>query len=97
MLSAKDLKEQSWCLNILYVEDEEILREGMQMTLGKLFQNLYIAKNGQEAFELCKKEKIDIVLTDINMPIMNGIELIQSIQKYQDEVPAIVVLFKQAC
>ena len=92
MLSAKDLKEQSKSLNILYVEDEKILREGMQMTLGKLFQNLYIAKNGQEAFEFCKKEEVDIVLTDINMPIMNGIELVRSIHKYQNKIPAIIVL-----
>jgi len=92
MLSAKDLKEQSASLNILYVEDEAILREGMQATLGKLFQNLYIAKNGQEAFELYKKEHIDIVLTDINMPIMNGIELIQSIETYGQYDSAIVVL-----
>jgi len=92
MLNAKDLKEQSSGLNILYAEDEAILRESMEVTLGKLFANLYVAKNGQEAFEIFKKEKIDIILTDINMPIMSGIEFIQSVHNFTDTPPQITVL-----
>ena len=82
MLSAKDLKELSSTLNILYAEDEKMLRESMQTTLSKLFKNVYVAVNGQEAFEIFKKEDIDLVITDINMPIMSGTELIQSIHKH---------------
>ncbi|MCD4668790.1 MAG: response regulator [Sulfurimonas sp.] len=91
MVNAKDLKVLSSSLNILYAEDEEILREGMQSTLKKLFKNVFIAKNGQEAVEIFKKEDIDIILTDINMPIMDGIELITQINKLQDN-PIIIVL-----
>jgi len=91
MISAKDLKELSSSLTILYAEDENILRESMAETLKKLFKNTYIAKNGQEAIEIFKKEEIDIVLTDINMPIMDGVELINMINKLQDN-PIIIVL-----
>ena len=92
MITAKDLKEVSSSLNVLYVEDEEILRENMQNTFVKLFANTYVAKNGQEAFEIFKKEKIDIVVTDINMPIMGGIELIQQIHKHPENESSIMVL-----
>lgn len=92
MIDAKDVKEFSSKLSILYAEDEEMLRESLQSTLGKLFKNVYVAKNGQEAFELFKKNDIDIILTDINMPIMSGIELIQNIEKYTDKEPVIIVL-----
>ncbi|MFT5660771.1 MAG: YesN/AraC family two-component response regulator [Sulfurimonas sp.] len=91
-ITAKDLKEVASSLNILYAEDEEILREGMQSSLSKLFANVYTARNGQEAFEYFKKEDIDIVMTDINMPIMSGVELIESINRYTDKEPKIIVL-----
>jgi len=91
MIGAKELKELSAGLSIVYAEDEEMLRENLHETLLKLFQTVYVASNGQEAFELFKKHQIDIVLTDINMPIMNGIELIRSIHEYSEYQPMIVV------
>lgn len=93
LISAKELKDQSHDLNVLYAEDEAILRESMLSTLSKFFKNVYVATNGQEAFEIYKKEDIDLIITDINMPIMTGIELIQSIHKYsKKEDPQITVL-----
>jgi len=91
MISAKDLKEISWDLSILYVEDEEILRNSMLPTLQKFFKNIHVAKNGQEALEFYEKESSDIILTDINMPIMNGVELITQINKINSN-PIIIVL-----
>ena len=91
MISAKELKGLSSGLSILYAEDEEMLREKLQETLSKIFGTVYVAKNGQEAFELFKKYQIDLVLTDINMPIMNGIELIRSIHEYSEQQPMVIV------
>ena len=90
-INAKDLKEVSHTLTILFAEDEEILRDSMKLTLEKFFQKVLVASNGQEAFELYKKEKVDIVLTDINMPIMKGTELISCIHEMDDD-PVIIVL-----
>jgi len=92
MVSAKDLKAISSSLNVLYVEDEEILRDAMQNSLSKLFQNSYVANNGLEAFEILKREEIDLVITDINMPIMDGVELIKNIHQLRDKEPTIIVL-----
>ena len=85
MISAKELREQSRSLNVLYAEDEVMLRDSMKLTLEKLFGKVFIATNGQEAFEIFKKEDIDLVITDVNMPIMSGTELIHNIHKHTDE------------
>ena len=92
MISAKELKEQSSTLTILYAEDEAMLRDSMKIILEKLFGHIFVATNGQEAFEIFKKEDIDLVMTDINMPIMSGTELIDNIHKYTDEECPIIVL-----
>lgn len=92
MISAKDLKEVSGDLTLLFAEDEAMLRESMKGTLEKLFKRVFIASNGQEAYELYKHNEIDIVITDINMPIMSGSELIKQIQEYSEYEPMIIVL-----
>ncbi|MBN2782384.1 MAG: response regulator [Campylobacterales bacterium] len=91
MVSLKDLKELSCEQNILYVEDEEMLRGSMEGMLSKLFKNVFVADNGAKALEIYKRENIDIVLTDINMPIMDGVELIQHINKLSDDAVIIVL------
>lgn len=92
MISAKELRIQASSLNILYAEDEAILRDSMQSSLSKLFKNSFVATNGSEAYEVFKNEDIDIIMTDINMPIMSGVELIQAVQKHTNKEPIIVVL-----
>lgn len=91
-IDARDLKAVSSTLNVLYADDEDILREKMHSSLSKLFSEVYTAKNGQEAFEIFKKEEIDVLITDINMSIMGGIELIESIHRYTEKEPKIIVL-----
>jgi len=68
-------------IKILFVEDEAIIRE----ELGQFFQrytkeNLYIAKNGEEGLALYEKYHPDIVISDIKMPKMTGIEMVKKIK-----------------
>jgi len=60
MITAKELRSITQSLNILYAEDEAMLREDLQTTLSKLFANTFTATNGREAIEIFKKEKIDL-------------------------------------
>ena len=65
--------------NILIVDDSAIVRAVIKKTLtisGVKLGGLFYAENGQKALDKSKDEWIDMVLTDINMPIMGGIELI---------------------
>ena len=73
MINAKVLKELAEQYTILYAEDEAMLRDTMTATLQKFFKEVHVAKDGFEAFDIFKREKIDILITDINMPILNGI------------------------
>ncbi len=74
-------------LSLLYVEDDEALRPCSADLFQKFFGTLLVASNGQEAIELYTryqeehKQCVDIVITDILMPIMNGMELISHIRK----------------
>jgi two-component system chemotaxis response regulator CheY len=73
---------------ILIVDDELSMRITLNNMLSRMgFKNVTIAENGKKAFEIVQARKIDVIITDINMPIMNGIELFKTIKdnkKYQD-------------
>lgn len=68
---------------ILIADDERNEREGIARLIRKYGFDLEIcfAVNGEEALAICEKEKIDILLTDIQMPLMTGIELIEQINQ----------------
>ena len=70
--------------NLLIVDDEELIRQGLKARIEYLeidVDEIFEAENGNEALEMVDLHSIDIVITDIKMPDMNGIELIQEIQK----------------
>lgn len=82
MLSSlyKELRFYASSLNILIVDDEKEITEGLNLLLEKIFLNCHTASNGVEALKLYEKNRYDIVLTDINMPKMNGMELSKAIK-----------------
>jgi DNA-binding NarL/FixJ family response regulator len=62
-------------INIAIADDEMLIREGLNIILGSDddINIVGLCENGEEALALCKKEKIDVMLLDINMPVCNGI------------------------
>ena len=62
---------------ILIADDEQIVLNSLEMLLRTSGYSCKTASNGREALELLKKEKFDLVITDINMPEINGLELMQ--------------------
>jgi len=68
-------------ITILYVEDDENIRLNTKRPLQYLSNKLFLASNGLEGLKIYKKEKIDIVISDIKMPKMNGIEMAKEIKK----------------
>jgi diguanylate cyclase (GGDEF)-like protein len=67
-------------VTILYVEDEDDVRDGYARALERISKHLYTADNGISGLELYKKYMPDIVVTDIRMPKMNGIEMATNIR-----------------
>jgi len=78
-------------LNILFVEDEENIRKHIVNALGYIVHEIKEASNGKEALEILKTFSPDIIMTDLEMPIMNGVELITTIRQ-KEMATCIVVL-----
>jgi two-component system chemotaxis response regulator CheY len=65
---------------ILIVDDFENTRRVIEFSLKKLETNILMAENGQEALNRFDGQKIDLLITDLNMPVMDGIELVKKIR-----------------
>jgi diguanylate cyclase (GGDEF)-like protein len=83
------MQNSSYKITILYVEDEIDIRESLGRFLKRFTNKLYVAKDGKEGLELYKKYKPDIVISDIKMPRMNGIEMLKAINEINPEQPSI--------
>jgi two-component system response regulator VanR len=79
-------------LSILLVEDNAIMRKEVSDMLRLFFRDVFIAENGESAFCCYEDEKPDIVLSDIKMPLMDGVTLARKIRQNDFETP-IVLLF----
>ncbi len=80
MAGAKELLETAKDIQLLYVEDDEKLREDTLRLLSTFFQDITVAKNGKEALEKYKSGKYNIVISDLIMPLMSGSELTKQIK-----------------
>jgi len=89
----KELIEQTKTLRVLYVEDDESTRIEFLALFEILFQDIQIATNGIEALEFYTSttKKFDLVITDINMPKMDGIQLLKEIKAIQDNQKIIIL------
>ncbi len=77
--------------SIVYAEDDDFIREKYAKFLNLYFLNVYEAVNGQEALELYTKHKPHVILLDINMPLVNGLEVAKLIRE-NDKLIQIIIL-----
>jgi DNA-binding response OmpR family regulator len=78
-------------ITILYVDDNDFIREEAVEYLSLLYRNVLEAKNGQEALEIYALSKPDIIITDIEMPIINGLQMVKAIRRNDKKIPIIIV------
>ncbi len=81
MTLLKELKKQSSGIKVLYVEDDKELLESLSKYLKLIFPYVQTAEDGLKGLKKYEVEKFDIVITDIKMPHMNGIEMIEHIRE----------------
>ena len=86
----ENITEQLKNYTVLCVEDEEGIRKRLVNTLKYYFTDVYEASNGEEGYELYYEHKPNIVISDIEMPLKNGIEMISNIRK--DDLSTIVIM-----
>jgi len=78
-------------LTLLYAEDELETRENYGRYLKRYFKEIYVVSNGKEALDVYKQYKPNIMLLDINMPILNGLELTKQIRE-EDNLTRVIIL-----
>lgn len=91
MIHVKDIQKFSRNLNVLYVEDNVKVQEETSALFNLIFSNVDLACDGEEGLKKYNLERYDIVITDINMPKMNGIELISKIREINPEQKIIAI------
>jgi two-component system autoinducer 1 sensor kinase/phosphatase LuxN len=76
---------------VLIVDDKEVQRTLVQMYLSRLGVNSLQAKNGENAVELFRTNQVDLILMDVQMPVMNGFDASQIIKARSPNTPIIAL------
>ncbi|NOX15809.1 MAG: response regulator [Epsilonproteobacteria bacterium] len=76
---------------ILYVEDEEVIQNQTSMILDDFVKEVIRANDGEEGLQIALSRKVDLIITDIIMPKLNGIEMLKKLKKeHKKNIPVIV-------
>lgn len=80
--------------NILIVDDEPLIANGISTLVSNFdldINNTYVMTDSEEALTICQQQEIDVIITDINMPNLNGLELIKSLKKTNKNLQIIIL------
>ena len=77
-------------MNLLYVEDNTEIRESISAIFQDFFSEIIFALDGEDGLEKFYENKIDIVMTDIDMPRLNGLDMARKIIKFDQTIPIII-------
>jgi PAS domain S-box-containing protein len=78
-------------LTILYVEDNRLSRETSLTLFEDFFREIVVAVNGKDGLDKFINSKVDLIITDISMPKMNGLEMIREIRTIDKDIPILVL------
>ena len=90
MINEDNIIEHSKPLKLLYVEDNQDTRESTMLLLEEFFDDITIAIDGEDGLNKFKENKIDIIITDINMPKMDGLTMLSNIKEINSEIPVFI-------
>ncbi len=77
--------------NVLIVDDEEQMRLAMEAVLARLGYSISKAENGKLALELIESNHYDLVVSDMKMPVMGGLELLENIRNNYPKLPVVII------
>lgn len=89
------LEEYKKTLNILYIEDDKVLVHKIKLILQKNFKSVFVASNGEEALKIFKSNNINLIISDINMPIIDGLTFLKNLRKINTDISFIFLTAKQ--
>ena len=76
---------------ILAVDDEPHMRRLLEISLRQAGYEPVVAENGREALNILRDENVDLVVSDLHMPVMDGLKLLEAMRKDNIETPVIIV------
>jgi DNA-binding NtrC family response regulator len=76
--------------SILVVDDEQGVRESLRMIL-KFSYRVHLAQSGEEALNFIRENKIDLILLDLRMPGLSGLDTLREIKKINEDIDVIIV------
>ena len=76
---------------ILVVDDEQQMQLAMETVLGRLGHSVLKCSNGKEALEILERAKVDMVISDMRMPVMTGDELLHKIHETNPSLPVVMI------
>ncbi len=91
MYDGKKLRELCKDFTVLLVDDEDGAREQIYNILILIFKEVFTAKNGKDALSIYKENSIDLIITDITMPVMGGFELLDLVREINQSQKVIVM------
>jgi len=78
-------------IKVLVVDDESDFRQLMKFWLESKGYLVTVVPNGKSAVEQVKEEKLDIIFMDLRMPVMDGVETIRRIRRFDKDIPIIII------
>ncbi len=90
-VNLKNLASMCQDLKLLYVEDNAQARESTLNLLENFLQNITIAVDGQDALEKFKHQRFDFIITDINMPNIDGLEMLDTIRQIDTDISILIL------
>ena len=90
-MNIKVLKEKTKELTLLYVEDNEQLKNIKLEMFNEIFKKVVHAPNGYEGLKKYQEESFDLIITDINMPVMDGLVMVEKVQKIEPKQKVIIL------
>ena len=91
MQVSEELKSKMSNLNVLLVDDDEFILLSLNRIIGKYFKNSYLANNGEEGINSFLENDIDLIISDVTMPKLDGIEMVKKIKKKNAEVKVLFI------
>ena len=91
MNDAQKFKNLAQNFSVLFVDDDEGICKSMNLYLQKFFKEVKITSNGHEGLEAYREQMYDFIITDVSMPVMNGIEMVRHIKEINPDQNILII------
>jgi len=91
MYNLEEIIKSTSDIRLLYIEDNEQARESTLTLLREFFQEIVVGVDGKDGLEKFNSNEIDLIITDINMPHMSGLDMIEKIRQNNKEIPILLL------